>query len=170
MERLLSDTHGSTSIKKYWNGYSFDEDGIVYNKDGSIKAVSDNGKGYPITGFYFDGKLTTRAVHKVVAELWLGECPEGYEVDHINNNRWDFRPSNLRYVSKSENNQKSYDSGNRDVTGEKNANSKLLLKDVICIRDLYDKGETSLTDIAVRYNVTKQCIHRIVKRKSWRNV
>ena len=111
MEKRLSDILGSTYTKRYWNGYAFDEDGVVYNKDGSRKVVVDNGKGYPITNFYCNGKPVSRAVHRIVAELWLGECPEGCEVDHINNARWDFRPSNLRYISKSENNQNSYDSG-----------------------------------------------------------
>lgn len=170
MEKHLSDTLGLTSTKRYWNGYAFDEDGVVYNKDGSRKSVVDNGKGYPITNFYYDGKTTTRAIHKVVAELWLGGCPEGYEVDHINNDRWDFRPSNLRYVSKSENNQKSYDSGNRDVAGENNANSKLTMYDVLYIRTLYKDGLMSMSKLAEKFDVTKTNISRIIKRKSWRNV
>lgn len=164
------DTLGSMCIKKYWNGYAFDEDGVAYNKDGSIKSVVDNGKGYPITSFYYDGKLTTKAVHRIVSELWLGPCPEGSEVDHINNDRWDFRPSNLRYVSKSENNQKSYDSGNRDVSGEKNANAKLTVYDVLFIRTLYEEGGLSMSALADKFNVTKTCISRIIKRKSWRNI
>lgn len=41
-------------------------------------------------------------IHRLVAECWLGDCPLGMEVDHIDRNSQnnDFR--NLRYVTKSE--------------------------------------------------------------------
>jgi len=42
-------------------------------------------------------------VHDLIAGAFLGEKPENYDVDHINGNRADNRPSNLRYVTRSEN-------------------------------------------------------------------
>lgn len=41
-------------------------------------------------------------IHKVVAECWLGEKPEGMQVDHIDRNSLNNHYSNLRYVNKSE--------------------------------------------------------------------
>lgn len=107
-----------------WNGYSFNEDGTILNKDGSIKTPSYNRKGYQKSNFYVNGRGETHLIHKLFAFLYLGEKPKGMEIDHINNNRADNRPCNLRYVTKSENNKKSYDSGNRIVDGFKNANSR----------------------------------------------
>jgi hypothetical protein len=42
-------------------------------------------------------------VHDLIARAFLGNKPKGYDVDHINGNRADNRPSNLRYVTRSEN-------------------------------------------------------------------
>lgn len=50
-------------------------------------------------------------IHRLVAETFLGECPEGFEVDHINRLRDDNQLSNIRYVTRSENrrNRKDYE-------------------------------------------------------------
>ena len=119
---------------KYWNGYGVMDDGTILNKDGSVKSLKTNSKGYLFTNFYVEGKLLCRLIHTIVAEAHLGEKPKGHEVDHINNLRKDNRVSNLQYLSKSDNNRKSYQSGNRDVRGNKNPNS--------IFRKLKERSET----------------------------
>lgn len=42
-------------------------------------------------------------IHDLIARAFLGNRPKGYDVDHINGNKTDNRPSNLRYVTRSEN-------------------------------------------------------------------
>lgn len=108
---------------KEWNGYFIDKEGIIYNKDGSIKSLKKNTKGYLFTNFSYGGRVHCHLAHTVVAQAWLGPKPDKYEVDHKNNVRDDNRVANLQYLSKSENNKKSYISGNRDISGDKNPNS-----------------------------------------------
>ena len=42
-------------------------------------------------------------VHRVVLEHFIGECPTGFECDHIDRNRSNNHINNLRWVSKSDN-------------------------------------------------------------------
>lgn len=42
-------------------------------------------------------------IHNLVAECWLGEKPEGYMTDHIDQNSLNNDYRNLRYVTRSEN-------------------------------------------------------------------
>jgi len=43
------------------------------------------------------------SVHQMVAECYLGPCPAGYEVDHIDGNKINNHISNLQYLTKEEN-------------------------------------------------------------------
>lgn len=53
----------------------------------------------------------TTSVHRIVALTYLGERPEGYEIDHINGNRLDNRPTNLEYVTPKENKDRAVKNG-----------------------------------------------------------
>ena len=48
-------------------------------------------------------KLNHALVHRVIWETFVGEIPEGYQLDHINTVRDDNRLENLRVVTKKEN-------------------------------------------------------------------
>lgn len=55
---------------------------------------------YPMINLCRDGKTRMEYIHRLVAEAFLGPCPPGYEVDHINRARTDNHVGNLRYVPK----------------------------------------------------------------------
>jgi len=68
-----------------------------------IMCPSANNKGYLGLTLSVGKKLYSRSVHKLVALAFLGECPHGYEVDHINGDRSDNRIENLRWFPIGEN-------------------------------------------------------------------
>ena len=49
------------------------------------------------------GSKVQAYVHQLVAEAFIGPCPPGHNVDHIDHDRWNNRVSNLRYLPKPEN-------------------------------------------------------------------
>ena len=61
-------------------------------------------RGYCIVDVCIKGKPRHLTVHSLVAECWLGEKPNGYEIDHIDRNKENNSWTNLRYVTHSENN------------------------------------------------------------------
>jgi len=85
----------------------------------------------------------------------MGECPEGYTLDRINNAEG-YTPNNCRWVSHKENCQ------NR-------TNTKLTKDDVINIRRLLAEGNLQ-KDIANKFNVSQAQISAIKSRKTWDNI
>lgn len=73
------------------------DDGIPFTP--RLLSIKPDRAGYPRTQL---DKIHYN-VHRLVAAAWLGPCPEGKEVDHINNIRNDNRPENIRYATRQEN-------------------------------------------------------------------
>lgn len=104
-----------------WNDYRVYKDGRIYSiNQNKFMPERQTEKGYMITWLKVGGRWRTFGVHRVVALAWLGQPQEGYEVDHINNCRHDNRLINLQWLSKSQNNQKAWDSGNKNNSGVNN--------------------------------------------------
>ena len=45
--------------------------------------------------------------HTLMALTWIGERPQGYEIDHINGDRCDYSADNLQYVTPAENRKRA---------------------------------------------------------------
>ena len=54
-------------------------------------------------GYYQVNYGKTGSAHRIIAECYLGPCPIGYEVDHIDGNKLNNHPSNLQYLTKEQN-------------------------------------------------------------------
>lgn len=108
-------------------------------------------------------------VHRMLAETFLGPCPEGCtDVAHkdgvrdhntVENLRWDTRAGNFA-------DKPAHGTDNR---GEKNPHAKLLAQDVRRIRLRRAGGERG-SDLAREYAVTGATICDITKGRSWTHV
>jgi hypothetical protein len=93
--------------------------------------------------------------HKKAYQEVHGDVPEGYEIDHVCKNRSCANVSHLRVVSHTENMR------NSDQT-------KLTLEKAKEILFLRGQG-ISMYKIAKQFDVTPQCVWRIVHKKNWKD-
>lgn len=89
-------------IEKY-NRY-IDNDYVIYrkNKDGKLVQVKPSVSKIGYQFICYAPKKTVY-VHRLVYEAFKGEIPEGMEIDHIDRNKLNNKPDNLRVVTHIEN-------------------------------------------------------------------
>ncbi len=91
---------------KYNSKYGrwFTKGGLVYRydtkQDKLVLCKQSDAHGYK---FCHDSKHLFFYIHRAVYETFVGEIPNGFEIDHINATRDDNRIENLRAVSHAEN-------------------------------------------------------------------
>lgn len=114
------------------------------------------------------GTKTSRPIHRLVLEAWVGPCPKGLICCHSNGCPWDNRVENLRWDTHQSNSDDSLRHGTR-ATGSRCGATKLSEGEVIEIRRLRAEG-VSLVELASQYGVTPENIKAIVSRRSWRHL
>ena len=92
-------------------------------------------------------------IHVLVAEAFLGPCPDGMEVNHKDENPRNNCVSNLEYLTHADNIRHGY----RNKRGAKHPHSKLTDSDVAENRRLRSSGVTGV-ELAKRYGVSQQTI------------
>lgn len=109
MENTLPDEELEfRKIKSLGNKYEINENGTILRNaitKAKIKIKLDthhSAKGYYAGFICLHGKVKRLMIHKLVAECWLGEKPDGMEIDHIDRNSLNNHYTNLRYVNHSE--------------------------------------------------------------------
>ena len=84
---------------KGFEEYCIDTNGIVYNKNGSIKKYSLNPSGYCIVNLYVNHKRYGFSIHQLVARQFI-ENPYGYlQINHKNGNKEDNSVKNLEWCN-----------------------------------------------------------------------
>ena len=137
--------------------YEVSEDGRIFRNVKSkkqSKIIIDyhhSEKGYCATFVCIKSKVQRVMIAHAVAECWLGEKPEGYEVDHIDRNSQNNFYKNLLYVTKSEQ-MKNRDHSRISERGKKNllAHIETVKKPVALMKDGVKKIFESQT-AAARY-------------------
>lgn len=165
-----------SNIKGY-PGYYISKRGILFT---SIKRVGVKGKGEGRKGTttvisntwrkkyvslksngYLQCTLFRKRfyIHRLVYEAWIGNIPNGYDIDHINGIKTDNRVSNLRAVSRSENLKHNYElgfKGSNYIHTFSDKERNLIMID-------HKEKVLSIKKIPIKYGYSRYFIHRVLK-------
>lgn len=148
-------------------GYEVSSWGRVRNGAGDIVVGSFN-RGY--RRVKPDGKHSTNVhVHKLVADAFLGVCPEGHEIDHRDGDKANNWRGNLEYVTHTENVRRAAERMRGGPHArENNGRAKLTSDQAAEIRLRYAAGEQNKAALGREYGVSDTVIRNVVNFVSWR--
>ena len=90
-------------------------------------AIASNG--YPVVNLCKDGQPHQRPVHALVTAAFLGPCPAGMVVDHVNGDKEDNYLGNLRYIDSFANSTR----GGKTVAGTADGKEVARLESAACL-------------------------------------
>lgn len=126
--------------------------------------------GYHRAILWVRGKEYRRRVHQLVAGAFIGPCPAGHVINHIDGCRTNNRIWNLEYVTPARNAKHAFETGlYQSLKGSRNGASKLTETKVLQIKRLLAKGQ-SAASIGRKYGVSDVTVCWIRSGKLWRHV
>ena len=149
-------------------GYEVSDRGRVRHGDRILKPFVGR-DGYLRISLRRDGDRKKRShhVHLWVAEAFLGACPDGHEVDHVNGDKADPSATNLEYVTHSENMLRALARGQwKHVHGERHGMAKLDDAKARLVVTLAHSDETNAA-IGRRLGVANQTVSQILRGEIW---
>jgi hypothetical protein len=156
-------------IPGYPNYYA-DENGRIYTGKGSKAprelAVGMHRDGYRQVHLCIKGKSITRQIHRLVLLAFVGSKPPGGCGCHIDGNKTNNIPENLRWGTFSQNNGEDKARHGRTVRGTRAHASKLNEQNVLEIREMLKLGYTK-SSIARKFGVHHNVIREIGNGKAW---
>jgi hypothetical protein len=177
----LLETRKFITIKDWENFYQISNDGlakslerIIMRGNGAVKPVKErilkprhDLQGYFQVDLHKDGKKKTYYIHTLVCTAFHGECPEGMQCLHKDNNKWNNHESNLHWGTPKEN---CFDKIANGTTqrGEQCPTAKLTQIQVDEIRRLYVPRIYTLQMLADKFNVSFQNISDIINYQIWK--
>lgn len=162
-------------IPGYDGLYVISDEGAVFGiKSGSgrrlgrLKSYVNPRTGYECIQLTDDnGNKKSYSVHKLVCLTYIGQKPDGKEINHKDNNKLNNKLNNLEYVTHSENVMKSFQMGRPVVTpdqkGEAHAKARLTNNDIYEIRG----SSKSIKELSVKYGVCTRHINYIKSGTRW---
>lgn len=164
-------------------GYAVSQDGRFWSCRQSIyrnqlplvwkeKQPAIDYQGYAIAVFQIDGKTTTKRLHRVVWEAFRGPIPPGLTVNHENGNKLCNTLDNLSLMTQADNMRHAWKTGlfKNIKKGEAAGNVRFTTVEVKYIRQLYDTGKHSMTELARQFKTCSSTICDIVNRTTWKHI
>lgn len=143
----------------------------VINEPGHIMSGCPDQKGYLLVNCRVGHKSRTQRVHRLIARTFIGEIPDGFQINHMNGVKDDNRLTNLEIVSPGQNLKHRHDVLKIKINwrGSNHGKAKLNEPSVMEIRRRYAKGELQKT-LAKEFGVSTPTIAFVVNRKTWTHI
>jgi hypothetical protein len=151
------------------NIYEVSNIGRIQREGHILKPGIDSGR-YPLFVACINGKTRSIRVHQVVVEVFIGPCPEGKEINHIDGIKTNNHAGNLEYVTRSENNTHALRKGLRHPTknrGEDIGTSKLTVERVLEIKKLREETGYGGLKLSRILNLPVSTIESVIYNKNW---
>lgn len=127
-------------------------------------------KGYYHASLNKLGKGLCKPVHKLVALAFIGVCPKGLCVNHIDGCKTNNHVFNLEYVTFSQNTNHAVSNNLINFRrGDSHRDAVLTSANVLEIRDLAVQGYKD-PDIAAIFGVARKTVYDVRTRRTWKHI
>lgn len=115
-----------------------------------------------------DTKMLCR-VHRIIWIASHGIIPNGYVIDHINNNKQDNRIENLQMLTPNENSHKAKRDG---LYLEKEENPAAVISNEThdLIQYIYGNSEITMRELSEMFGISKSRVHQIIHDRGWTDI
>lgn len=144
-------------------------DGNIYSIKGSKGHLRKNPRilkpfignsGYPTVGLFLNKNSQNYMIHRLICTAFHGECPEGMECLHIDDDKLNNTPSNLKWGTRSQNILMREEIRGGWTGGLKHGNQRFNKDQVDEIKKLISEGIMG-TEIAKMFGCHKTTIYEI---------
>ena len=153
-----------SDLGRVWSCDRIDKRG--FKRKGKFLKPTMNPRGYLFVALQ-DKK--SKVVHRLVAEAFVENREGKPYTNHLNGVKTDNRAVNLEWVTHQENIQHAIDMGLRNTPkGEKSHNAVLTNEQANQIRIERANTKVTLAELAKKYSVSENTIHKIVKGTTYK--
>lgn len=151
--------------------YAVSDHGRIKVVQGERKGIILNpnigNNGYKRVNFWNNGNRKQFLVHRLILLAFVGPCPKGMEVAHFDGDKLNNNLSNLRYTTRSENNNQDKLRHGRLCRGETHGQSKLTESNVRDIRQLLASKRYKQREIAAMFGISQCTVADIGLKRRW---
>lgn len=127
---------------------------------------SELANGYLVATIVNNGVRFQCRLHRIIWISQYGVIPDGYCIDHINNNKKDNRISNLQLLTNEENSTKAAKDG-LYLSGDDNPASKISQEEREEISFIYHHSDYTQKQLAAMYGISESRVGQIVNTIGW---
>lgn len=137
--------------------YSVSDLGRVRNdRTGRILKGAANVHGYFHVNICAEKKASTRLIHRLVIEAFIGPCPDGKQCNHIDGDKLNNKLANLGWVTPAENMMHSYRHGLNSIHKLSEDN----------VREIRLRSNERHRKLAEEFGVSRGTIVKVVTRRT----